>query len=659
MFFPHTPSGTYVRCLLLIVFVFCISTKIHAQLVQPGFAVVTCEADDNGGAIDPDGYVVGIIDIRDPAGNGATPGVNWAPPMNHNEANPGQEWTHARLGTVYGVELDNDRNIYVAAAGIYPTVPNSPVPTGQASEFGPGGGGAIYKLDATDGSISTFATLPNAIFTESTVDYYPGLGQLAYDKIRNQFFVSNFDDGLIYRVTSAGATASTFDHGVAGRGAASLSTIADVPAQGWTPRGRRVWAVTYNVASNRLFYSVWWEDCPTDFGDGGCNGGTQEAAEANEVWSVGLTAAGEFIPGSAQLEFAMPTWNDPNNGSQIASNPVSDLDINDDGTKILVSERTMSEQAPLMYPEAHGARLFQYNIATGTQEFEHAVGAGIMGANANGAAYAYAYDAGGNVGTCEGSILASGDGLRFDGGPPAAYYYGMQIAPTGALTQANVLSTAYMIDYDINFGPPLDKLLMGEVDFYGDCLVPLPVELGAFEAKVEGQDVLLTWQTRSEQDNVGFAVEHYTSQSQWEEIGFVTGAGTSMDPQHYSYRAKAMHPGRHLFRLKQVDFDGAFGYSSEVEAVIEVPARYHFEPAYPNPFNPETTVRFAVAGRQPVSLVLYDVTGRVIRTVFEGMVEANTLETSRIDASGLSSGMYVLELKGIDFSAVQKIVLHR
>ena len=56
-----------------------------------------------------------------------------------------------------------------------------------------------------------------------------------------------------------------------------------------------------------------------------------------------------------------------------------------------------------------------------------------------------------------------------------------------------------------------------------------------------------------------------------------------------------LDPGSHRFRLKQIDFDGAFEYSSVVEAAVTVPDRFLIEPAYPNPFNPTTTLRFAVA----------------------------------------------------------------
>jgi hypothetical protein len=101
-------------------------------------------------------------------------------------------WTDVNLGTVFGVTVDNAGNIYVTATTSYYT-----------HIAGPGGWGAVYKIAATTGAISTFATLPNT---------GPGLGNITYDAANSQFFVSNFEDGRIYRLSLTGACLGSFSH---------------------------------------------------------------------------------------------------------------------------------------------------------------------------------------------------------------------------------------------------------------------------------------------------------------------------------------------------------------------------------------------------------------------------------------------------------------
>jgi hypothetical protein len=82
-------------------------------------------------------------------------------------------------------------------------------------------------------------------------------------------------------------------------------------------------------------------------------------------------------------------------------------------------------------------------------------------------------------------------------------------------------------------------------------------------------------------------------------------------------------------------------------------------PAYPNPFNPSTSVEFAVSVDQRVRIVLFDVMGRVARAAYVGWVQRNQMKTVRIDASGLPSGTYQLRLQGETFDAGQRVVLLR
>ena len=187
----------------------------------------------------------------------------------------------------------------------------------------------------------------------------------------------------------------------------------------------------------------------------------------------------------------------------------------------------------------------------------------------------------------------------------------------------------------------------------------LPVELTAFDALVNGDQVLLAWSTASELNNAGFSVEQEVGSDVFSEIGYVEGHGTSIEPKEYSFAVNDLDPGLHRFRLKQIDFDGAFEYSSVVEAAVTVPDRFLIEPAYPNPFNPTTTLRFAVGAEQHVEVTLVNAAGQSIRTLYSGTVVANEMKQLVVDAVGLPSGTYLVHFEGNGLSATERIVLLR
>jgi len=131
----------------------------------------------------------------------------------------------------------------------------------------------------------------------------------------------------------------------------------------------------------------------------------------------------------------------------------------------------------------------------------------------------------------------------------------------------------------------------------------LPVELVSFEAVLTGPDVVLIWRTATETNNAGFEVEfRRMAEESFTSFVFVEGNGTTTEVQEYVYRVRDLEPDTYTFRLKQIDFDGAFEYSTEVEATMTVPDSYYLSDAYPNPFNPSTQFSVAVAADQHVSV---------------------------------------------------------
>jgi len=80
-----------------------------------------------------------------------------------------------------------------------------------------------------------------------------------------------------------------------------------------------------------------------------------------------------------------------------------------------------------------------------------------------------------------------------------------------------------------------------------------------------------------------------------------------------------------------------------VEQASQIPKEFVLHQNYPNPFNPTTIIAFHLPIEQKVSLRVYDLLGREIRVLADGMLSAGD-HCSQFDGSGLASGVYVYRL---------------
>ncbi len=187
-----------------------------------------------------------------------------------------------------------------------------------------------------------------------------------------------------------------------------------------------------------------------------------------------------------------------------------------------------------------------------------------------------------------------------------------------------------------------------------------PVELTRFEGVVNGSDAALMWQTASETNNAGFEVQmRADGVSDYHALGFVEGHGTTTEVQNYTYTISNLHPGTYAFRLKQIDFDGAFEYSDEIEVTIGVPDTHLLTNAYPNPFNPQARFSLSVAQTQNVNVSAYDALGRRVLNLFDGVLEAGSTHPFVLDGQGLATGLLIIRAIGETFAASQSVTLLR
>ena len=210
----------------------------------------------------------------------------------------------------------------------------------------------------------------------------------------------------------------------------------------------------------------------------------------------------------------------------------------------------------------------------------------------------------------------------------------------------------------------------------------LPVELTTFSASINKHSIELNWETATEVNNYGFEVERNAStlpalsadrlsmtdsfipsgDEGWEMIAFVQGHGNSNSPKYYSYSDKSINlSGKYLYRLKQIDIDGSYEYSDQVEVDLGLPSEFKLSQNYPNPFNPTTTISYSIPPNvkqetQEVKLTIYDVLGKKVATLVNQKQSSGNYQV-QFDASSLPSGVYYYKLRAGNFVQIRKMML--
>ncbi|MBN1541231.1 T9SS type A sorting domain-containing protein [candidate division KSB1 bacterium] len=200
--------------------------------------------------------------------------------------------------------------------------------------------------------------------------------------------------------------------------------------------------------------------------------------------------------------------------------------------------------------------------------------------------------------------------------------------------------------------------------------VSLPVELFYFSAQAEDGKVVLSWQTESEVDNLGFNIYRSTALSGTRlklNTQVIDGAGTTVQRQNYSFvDDRIEETGTYFYFLEQLDLGGAvstFGpVSIAVDAVL-IPDHYTLEQNYPNPFNPGTLIRYGLPQAGYVKLVIYNMRGETVRVLLDEQKSAGTFQAYWDGHDGVGmrvpTGLYFYKLSADGYSEMRKMVLSR
>lgn len=184
----------------------------------------------------------------------------------------------------------------------------------------------------------------------------------------------------------------------------------------------------------------------------------------------------------------------------------------------------------------------------------------------------------------------------------------------------------------------------------------LPINLLSFTSNIKSNEVTLNWAVNSEENNFGFDIERKNNGA-WKTVGFVKGKGSSSELSQYSFYDKRLSSGKYNYRLKQIDYNGNFKYYELTgEVVIGTPKTTKLNQNYPNPFNPSTNITFELAEDGNTSLQLYDISGRLIYSIFNGFIEAG-YHSYKFSAINLPSGTYFYSLQTQSGTISKKLVI--
>ena len=199
-----------------------------------------------------------------------------------------------------------------------------------------------------------------------------------------------------------------------------------------------------------------------------------------------------------------------------------------------------------------------------------------------------------------------------------------------------------------------------DMDIYTAKINPLlPVELKTFTARIVDGNTILEWSTATETNNFGFEIQRSYNNGEngggWFTAGFVEGQGTTTSIHNYTFTDKGL--GKTVYyRLKQIDYNGAYRYS-EVLKVNSVSIKtIALEQNYPNPFNPSTKIRYQVANDDFVNLKVFNSMGEEVVALVNSYQLAGSYEV-KFDGSDFAGGVYFYSLSAGSFSEMKKFVL--
>ncbi len=184
-----------------------------------------------------------------------------------------------------------------------------------------------------------------------------------------------------------------------------------------------------------------------------------------------------------------------------------------------------------------------------------------------------------------------------------------------------------------------------------------PVEWLGFEVKSDGQGAaLLSWQTAQEENNHYFQIERSAEDNSFNPIGRVEGAGTTREISSYTFKDADLPnttSSRVVYRIRQVDFNGAHSLSNLVEFTLGGMGTEFSIRAFPNPARGQVQVEIQDHSHTSHTLSLLGLNGQVIRQ----MQHDSQQGTATLSLENIQPGTYLLRVSSASGVKSTKLVV--
>ncbi len=164
-----------------------------------------------------------------------------------------------------------------------------------------------------------------------------------------------------------------------------------------------------------------------------------------------------------------------------------------------------------------------------------------------------------------------------------------------------------------------------------EACAALPVTLVDFKADKAGEGVLLTWHTTMETNSDRFEIQRSYNTKDWSVAGIAAAGGESQTISSYHFTDRQMRHGQLYYRLKMIDLDGSFTYSS----IVSISVQAEKPMLFPNPATEILNIK-AFNLSEISRITIADLSGRI--------VYASDTAVSSVSLKGFMPGLYLITL---------------